>query len=140
MAIEKDVIENMENWTDEEWTELRRLFPSHFPGGSKSIKPHKKGKSDKGITCPHCGGKHIVKNGVNANGRQRYLCKDCHKSFVMTSCTVLWHSHLSPEVWDAYVECMKEGLTIREAAERCGVSQTTSFSMRHRVKKAMDSK
>ena len=26
--------------------------------------------------CPHCGGKHMVKNGVHKNF-QKYLCRDC---------------------------------------------------------------
>ena len=34
--------------------------------------------------CPRCHGKHCKKNGRGENGRQRYLCKDCGKSFVMT--------------------------------------------------------
>ncbi|MBQ3963348.1 MAG: IS1 family transposase, partial [Erysipelotrichaceae bacterium] len=36
--------------------------------------------------CPHCHGEHFVKNG-NRDGRQRYLCKDCNKSFEDSSGT-----------------------------------------------------
>ena len=141
MAIDKQMLGTIKNWTATEWTELRKLFPAHFLGVDQenSIATYMEGKFDNGITCPHCGGRLIVKNGINANGRQRYLCKDCHKSFVGTSGTVLWHSHLSPEVWDVYVACMKEGLTISDSAERCGVSNTTSFLMRHRIMEVMDS-
>jgi transposase-like protein len=32
------------------------------------------------VRCPHCGGKHVVKNG-NKYNRQRYLCRNCEKSF-----------------------------------------------------------
>ena len=102
MAIDKHMLGTIKNWTATEWTELRKLFPAHFLGVDQenSIATYMEGKFDNGITCPHCGGRLIVKNGINANGRQRYLCKDCHKSFVETSGTVLWHSHLSPEVWE----------------------------------------
>ena len=32
--------------------------------------------------CPCCHGRHIVRYGhVSSNGRGRYLCKDCHKTF-----------------------------------------------------------
>jgi transposase-like protein len=34
------------------------------------------------VKCPHCGGKHVVKNG-NKYSRQRYLCRDCKKSFCL---------------------------------------------------------
>ena len=31
--------------------------------------------------CPHCQSTHFVKNGTKCNN-QRYLCRDCKKSFV----------------------------------------------------------
>ena len=32
--------------------------------------------------CPCCHGRHIVRYGhASSNGRGRYLCKDCHKTF-----------------------------------------------------------
>jgi transposase-like protein len=34
--------------------------------------------------------------------------------------------------WLNYSECLKEGLTIREAAKRCGIHRNTSFRWRHR--------
>ena len=30
--------------------------------------------------CPHCQGLHVVRNG-HADGRQRYKCRDCGRSF-----------------------------------------------------------
>lgn len=32
--------------------------------------------------CPYCGSISVVRNGKRADGTQRYMCKDCHKSFV----------------------------------------------------------
>ena len=29
------------------------------------------------VRCPHCGSNWMVKNG-NANGKQTYLCRECH--------------------------------------------------------------
>ncbi len=34
------------------------------------------------ITCPQCGSGHIKKNGTTAQGKQRYRCKSCGKSFL----------------------------------------------------------
>jgi transposase-like protein len=31
------------------------------------------------LTCCHCGSENIVRNGLRANGKQRFLCKDCAK-------------------------------------------------------------
>jgi transposase-like protein len=35
------------------------------------------------ITCPACGSKHIVKNGMIHNGKQNHRCNDCHRQFVL---------------------------------------------------------
>lgn len=36
-----------------------------------------------GLACPHCGCiGHVSRNGHRRNGKQRYICKDCNKSFV----------------------------------------------------------
>ena len=34
------------------------------------------------ITCPQCGTSHIKKNGTTPQGKQRYRCKGCGKSFL----------------------------------------------------------
>lgn len=33
-----------------------------------------------GKLCPHCGGHHICRNG-KYNGKQRYICRGCRRSF-----------------------------------------------------------
>jgi transposase-like protein len=55
------------------------------------------------ITCqnPKCrfylkkDGKDILKRGKNNAGHQRYYCNHCHKWFLETSNTPLYHKHLS---------------------------------------------
>jgi transposase-like protein len=34
------------------------------------------------LTCPHCVGSSIVRNGKKRNGAQNYLCKICKKQFI----------------------------------------------------------
>lgn len=41
--------------------------------------------------CPHCDSTHFVKNGTKCNN-QRYLCRDCKKSFVEQTGTILYNS------------------------------------------------
>lgn len=41
---------------------------------------------NKPVKCPRCGSTEIMKNGINANGKQRYICnnKECDgKSFIL---------------------------------------------------------
>lgn len=35
-------------------------------------------------SCPYCGGSHVIKYG-HKNGKQRFLCKDCQKTFIYSS-------------------------------------------------------
>jgi transposase-like protein len=60
-------------------------------------------RSKTDITCqnPKCkfylkeNGKDILKRGKNKAGHQRYYCNHCHKWFLETSNTPLYHKHLS---------------------------------------------
>lgn len=36
------------------------------------------------ISCPHCQGNDLVKNGHSPNGTQRWRCNTCKKSFRLT--------------------------------------------------------
>ena len=33
------------------------------------------------VYCPHCATPNVKKNGVKANGRQNFYCKDCRRQF-----------------------------------------------------------
>ena len=46
------------------------------------------------IKCPKCREKKYKKNG-HKNGTQRYLCKICHKSFSITTNTLLSYSKIN---------------------------------------------
>lgn len=41
-----------------------------------------------GKACIYCDGDHVVKNGTRRDGTQRYLCRDCGKSFIPSSHSV----------------------------------------------------
>ena len=36
------------------------------------------------LKCKYCGGNNINKDGIVNNGNQRYLCRDCKKTFTIT--------------------------------------------------------
>jgi len=86
----------------------------------------------KKVTCPVCGNSHVVKNGTNC-GTQRYLCRECGKSFGETENTILKDTKKGLDVWCLYVKCMIEKKTIRKCAEICQISVPTSFLWRHKI-------
>ena len=45
--------------------------------------------------CPRCGATHIVKNG-SKNGRQRWVCRTCNRSFGATFGTPMYRLRNTP--------------------------------------------
>lgn len=89
------------------------------------------------MQCPGCGCLHTVVKGKDANGKPRRLCRGCKKTYSASTCSVLANSKLSPETWVLYAECMADALSLRESAQRTGVSLPTSWFMRMRLMEAM---
>lgn len=80
--------------------------------------------------CPRCGSVAIVKKGKSRNGEQRYLCRDCGRTFTGSTDRILGTSKLPRETWMAYAECFALMLPLRECAGRCGVCLKTAYAMR----------
>ena len=72
-----------------------------------------------GQACPVCGSLNVIKNG-KVNGKQRYLCKDCQKSFGDLTASIFANSKLSLRIWMEYAKCMILGYSIRKSAEMVG--------------------
>ena len=93
-------------------------------------------KSEKGISCPHCNSFNIKKNG-HKGLIQRFLCKDCHKTFTSRNHTITFSSKKSFSVWKKYIDCMMNGFTVRKSAEICGINKDTAFIWRHKILDAL---
>ncbi len=90
----------------------------------------------KNVSCPVCAGLYVVKNGTSC-GTQRYLCRECGKSFGETENSILKDTKKGTDVWCLYVKCMIEKKSIRKCAEVCQVSVPTSFFWRHKILDAL---
>ena len=76
--------------------------------------------------CPFCGDDHIVKNG-KFKGNQRYLCRNCRKSFSQQTQTPTAYSKKKTKVWIDYIECMIKGYSLRRCAWECNLNLATAF-------------
>lgn len=90
-----------------------------------------------GRVCPICGGTHVRRNGRRKNGSQKFVCMDCNKNFSIRKNTIFNGTRKSLAVWMEYLNCMAEGLTIDQSAERCGITHYTSFMWRHKILDAL---
>ena len=86
-----------------------------------------------GRVCLDCGSVHVVRNGHRPDGVQRYLCRDCGVSFVVATNSVVSGTTKDLSVWQTYIDCMLNGLSIRKTAEKCGIHRNTSFIWRHKI-------
>ena len=86
--------------------------------------------------CIHCDSNRIKKHG-KSNGRQRFYCNQCGKSFVCTRDTAFFYQH-KPEHWQVYLELMLKRESIRVCAAKIGISSVTAFNWRHRYMQATE--
>ena len=92
-----------------------------------------------GRVCPLCGCIHVVRNGHRKDGTQRYVCKDCGKSFVIATNSIVSGTRKDLSVWEQYIDCMMNGLSIRKTAVLVGFTETphsfgdTRFWMHFRI-------
>jgi transposase-like protein len=84
--------------------------------------------------CAHCHSENVKKWG-KSRGLQRYRCYDCGKTFNSLTDSPLAFLR-KKERWLDMASCLKEGLSVRKTAARCGVSVPTAFRWRHRFLRA----
>lgn len=82
------------------------------------------------LSCPRCNEGHPYRHG-KAHDMQRYRCKSCGKTFNSLTGTPLAHLR-HKEKWLAYLQCVLDSATVRDAAHVSGVHRNTSFRWRHR--------
>lgn len=87
--------------------------------------------------CPFCGAQSIIKRGKDHQGRQRFRCKECEKSFTAASSSVFKSSKVPIETWSAFIDSFAEGDTLRASASKCEVSLRTAWYMKRRVIQAL---
>jgi len=79
----------------------------------------------------------VVRNGHRKDGTQRYVCKDCGKSFVIATNSIVSGTRKDLSVWEKYIDCMMNGLSIRKTAVACGIHRNTAFLWRHKILDAL---
>ena len=89
------------------------------------------------LGCPHCGGDAIRRWG-GANGKPRYRCTSCGKTFnALTGTPLAGLRHM--DRWNDQAQALIRGETVAKAAGRCEVAYTTAFRWRHRFLAALNS-
>ena len=117
------------NLTDEQILELLSILQTKRSEQSKLTKEEKvflqccrerrsysANKDLDTVICPICGSIKIIKNGTK-NGRQRYKCKDCARTFGDTIGTVVFRSKLSVAKLIELIKLTLQGESCRTIAK-----------------------
>ncbi len=73
------------------------------------------------VLCPYCQSVNVVRNGRAADGRQRFLCRDCHRR----SRAAPRSSAYSDEERETILRAYQERTSLRGLTRTFGVSRTT---------------
>lgn len=82
--------------------------------------------------CPECNSKKYVKYGFY-NGIQRYICKDCKRTFSRTTNSLWSYSKKDASTWIKFIELFLETKSLRFCAKKLGISLVTAFYWRHKI-------
>ena len=89
-------------------------------------------KNKKIECCPICGASNFIKYG-SYNGKQRYKCKECSKSFSKNT-NILWsYSKKDLSMWIKFIELMMKRRSLRFCAEKLNINIATAFYWRHKI-------
>ena len=95
---------------------LIRAFCSHPSSMEVFVKEE---RFSGGLVCPVCGCVHVIRNGHRNDGTQRYICRDCGKTFVAASNSIVSYTKKELYVWEKYIDCLINGFSIRKSADIC---------------------
>ena len=85
--------------------------------------------------CPHCNSYSLARWGSTSQGKQRYRCNGCHKTFSTLTGTSLFRMK-KPDKWLKYIGCMLLSNSLRYAANKLDINLKTAFKWRHRLLKS----
>lgn len=138
MSAVTDIIKMIMRLPSDEQKMLKSaILNSTFSGSSDMNDFLTKERFANGRVCPICGSTHVVRNGRRADGTQKYICRDCKKHFVVSSDSIVSGTRKDLSVWEKYISCMMQGLSIRKTAEACHISKNTAFYWRHKILDAL---
>lgn len=112
--------------------ELTEKFPTELD----AVKYFESYRWKSSVKCAYCDSPRIGKRQKDF----RFACKDCNKSFSVTTSTVLHDTRLPLQKWliaFAVVTDAKKGLSAMQLERNLGVHYETAFNMYHKIREMM---
>lgn len=87
--------------------------------------------------CPHCNSSHYIKHG-KYNGIQRFLCRECNKTFSQRTYAPWYYSKKSDNLWKKFWILQMNKVSLYKCAETLDINIATAFSWRHKILNAIN--
>ena len=84
------------------------------------------------LPCVHCGSYHTKKHG-KVSGKQRYICKDCGRTFNRLTGTVMSHSRMKEGQWKELLRGVAENLTFEKIAKNVGIAKSSAWLNKQKI-------
>lgn len=110
MSAMKKLMEYISNLTEEKLNLLLEFILQLLP--TEEERP----------CCPHCGCEKVIKYGKK-DGKQRFQCKKCKKTFMLTTNTIMAESHQPLAVWQQFVAHTLQMRPLDDSAQDLGLSR-----------------
>lgn len=132
-----DLLKSIDSLDDEQFEKLLSVIEAK-KSGSQNDTSGLIHNPDTGavVACPHCGSASIKKHGTK-DGRQRYRCKDCQKTFSSTVGTLHQHSKLTKYQWKGLIKGLILNLSIRNIADDIEVNPRTVWYNKQKICNAL---
>jgi len=114
---------------------LMDILPSVVKSKKSNHKIIKRERKD--IICPYCNTKLVYKNGRTKEGRQKYICRECKKSFSDSNNSIVDGSKKTYEQWIRFINCEIHDMTLKDEATEVGIHISTAFAWRQKLYKAI---
>ena len=135
MRTYKELKEFVKSLCADEADILMDLLPSLLKSKKSNQKIIKRER--KTIVCPYCNIDKVYKNGRTKDDKQRYICRECHKSFSDNNTSIVYKSKHTYDDWIKFIDCELHGYTLEETSDELNISRTTCFTWRHKLYKAI---
>lgn len=116
---------------------LLQLF-TKFQDNQQAIDYLEQIRWNENVFCVYCNSKKTCRH--KEQNKTRWQCWNCKKSFSVTVGTIFHHSHVPLNKWFMLIALMlnaKKGLSSLQASRDLGLRPMTTWSMMHRIRKAM---
>jgi transposase-like protein len=90
--------------------------------------------------CLYCGSTHTQKHGFSKQGKQRFHCLDCSKTWIPQTNTILFSTQLPVSCWVNFIQSLLDNDSLKVSADKANISISTAFRWRHKLMNIMNSK